>query len=220
MTGVALKSRSFIEPDMFLAPNAKNWPFGQLEPQAYSLIMIDCPWHFVTRSKAGEAKSPQAQYRTMSIEEIAALPVVDLAAEDCLLWAWGTAPMQDVQMEIIKGWGFQFSTSGVWVKTTKTGKINFGTGYSLRNSHEPFFIGTRGSPEIKSRSERSVIMAQVREHSRKPDVAYDIARRLVPYGRAADVFSRESRPNWESFGDESGKFDLILPQVNRVSLRR
>lgn len=202
-----MKSRSFIEPDMFLEPNARVWAFGNLEPQSYSLIMIDPPWTFVTRSSAGEGKSPQAKYRTMTVADIANLPVADLAADDCLLWMWGTAPMQDVQIEILKGWGFAYSTSGVWVKTTKTGKINFGTGYSLRNAHEPFFIGTRGSPDIQSRSERSVIMAQIREHSRKPDEAYDMARRLIPHGRAADVFSRQSRDTWEAFGDEAGQFD-------------
>lgn len=206
---------SFIQPDL-LSPERSlpNWPFAPLTPQAYSLIMIDCPWHFKTRSKLGEAKSPQAYYRTMTIEEITALPVADLASDDCILWMWGTAPMIDVQISIMKRWGFKFSTSGVWVKFTKHGKLNFGTGYFLRNCHEIFLIGTRGDPEITARNIRSVIMAPAREYSRKPDEAYEAARRMMPYGRAADVFSRETRDGWETFGDEAGKFDQLNGAIN------
>ncbi len=205
MTGSA-----FVQPDLFGHKTVDTWPFGALEPQAYSLIMIDCAWHFETRSKAGEEKSPQAKYRTMTLDGIAALPVADLACENCLLWMWATAPMLDVQMDIMKGWGFRFSTSGVWVKTTTTGKLAFGTGYVFRNSHEIVLIGTRGEPKAVSKSIRSTIMAPVREHSRKPDEAYEAARALVPYGRAADVYSRESRQGWESFGDQAGMFDEQL----------
>lgn len=199
---------SYLAPDMFDGGIAE-WPFGHLEPAAYSLISIDPPWRFLTRSPKGEGRSPQAHYRTMSLEEIAALPVADLALPDCLLWMWGTAPMMDVQMHILKGWGFKFLSSGVWVKATVNGKISFGTGYCFRNAHEPILLGTRGNPEIISKSVRSVIMGPLREHSRKPDEAYTAARKLVPYGRAADVYSREARPGWESFGDEAGKFDEI-----------
>ena len=199
---------SYVQPDIFGHDTVGNWPFGHLEPHAYSLIMIDCAWRFLTRTKAGEGKSPQAHYRTMTLDEIAALPVADLAAPDCLLWMWCTAPMQDKQIEIMKGWGFKYGTQMVWVKTTVTGKINFGTGYLARGSHEPIILGIRGAPSIKSKSVRSVIMAPLREHSRKPDEAYVAARKLIPYGRAADVYSRETRPTWESFGDEAGKFDV------------
>ena len=198
---------SFIEPDMFSKPTNAVWPFGSLEPRAYSLIMIDCAWRFLTRSPKGEGRSPQAHYRTMTLDEIAALPVADLAADDCLLWMWATAPMLDSQITILKGWGFKFTTSGTWVKTTKNGLLAFGGGYVLRNCHEPFLIGSRGSPDVSSKNVRSTIMAERREHSRKPDEAYEHARRLIPHGRAADVYSRESRPNWESYGDEAGKFD-------------
>lgn len=201
--------RSFVEPDLFEG-GVGNWPFGRLEPHAYRLIMIDPPWHFTTRSDKGNAKSPQAKYSTMSMRDIGALPVADLAYPGgCLLWMWCTAPALDIQMQIMKGWGFEFKTSGTWVKTTVNGKLAFGNGYSLRNCHEPFLLGAIGEPEVISKSVRSVVMAPGREHSRKPDEAYTAARALIPYGRAADVFSRETRPTWESFGDEAGKFDEV-----------
>jgi len=208
---------SYVAPDMF-APNCEAWPFGGLVPQAYDLIMIDPPWQFELYSAKGEEKSAQAHYETMSLAAIAALPVADLAGPDCLVWLWATAPMLDKQLDVLKGWGFRFVTSGVWVKTTVNDKIAFGTGYVLRNAHEPFLIGALGEPKT-ARCVRSVVMGRTREHSRKPDSAYAAAERLIPEGpagggrkiRRADLFSRERRPGWESWGNQVGKFTSVAP---------
>lgn len=198
--------KSFVQPDL-LAPerSLQSWPFGDLAPLSYDFIMADPPWRFETYSEAGEGKSPQAHYQTMTLEDIAALPVSDLARTNCLLWLWATAPMIPQQLEICERWGFTPKTQGVWVKTTSGGKIAFGTGYILRNAHEPFIIATRGEPKT-TRTERSVIMAQIREHSRKPDEAYAVAQKLMPHARRADLFSRQRRPGWESWGNEVEKF--------------
>ena len=178
--------KSFVQPDL-LSPERTltDWPFGELAPLAYDFLMADPPWRFETYSALGEEKSPQAHYDTMTLDEIAALPVADLAREHCLLWLWATAPMIPEQLEICVRWGFKPKTMGVWVKTTSGGKIAFGTGYILRNAHEPFILATRGEPRTQSRSERSVIHAPLREHSRKPDEAYAMAERLMPHARRA-----------------------------------
>lgn len=201
--------KSFVQPDM-LAPDRTlpDWPFGDLQPLAYDFLMADPPWRFETYSELGEGKSPQAHYQTMTLDEIAALPVSDLARENCLLWLWATSPLICEQLEICVRWGFKPKTLGVWVKTTVGGKIAFGTGYILRSAHEPFIIATRGKPKT-TRAERSVVMAQLREHSRKPDEAYAMAERLMPHARRADLFSRQRRPGWESFGNELDMFDAL-----------
>ena len=198
---------SFIQPDMF-ASNVTHWPFGPLIPRAYSLIMIDPPWHMEMYSEAGEGKSPQANYRTMSLDEIAALPVADLAAENCLLWLWGTTPLLPKQLAIMQVWGFRYSTNAVWAKRTKHGKRWFGTGYGgFRNEHEHILIGRIGSPVITDNSVRSIVVGKAREHSSKPEAAYEAAERISKGARRADVFSRRTRPGWEACGDEAGKFD-------------
>jgi len=206
---------SWLQPGLFERADARPWPFNApnaasdtLVAQAYRLIMIDPPWHFKLHSDAtGAEKSPQAHYDCMSMDEIKALPVADLAAPDCLLWLWSTAPMLDQQIGVLAAWGFEFCTSGVWVKTTVNGHLAFGTGYVLRGAHEPFVIAKRGAPQVVSRAVRSVVMGPSRENSRKPDEAYDAARQLIPQGLACDVFSRERRPGWHVWGKEVGKFD-------------
>lgn len=200
---------SYIAPDMFLA-GSSVWPFGHLTPQSYDLIMADPPWRFELYSEAGEEKSPQAHYVTMSLDDIEALPVADLARENCLLWLWATAPMLPQQIAIGERWGFRYVTSGCWVKRTRHGKVAFGTGYVLRNAHEPFLIMKRGEPKC-GRDVRSVIEAQVREHSRKPEAAFRAAERLVLGNgksgvRRVELFSRARRSGWDTWGNEVGKF--------------
>lgn len=172
----------------------------------YGLIMADPAWLFELRSKAGEKKSAQAHYDCMTIDEIAALNVGHLADKDCLLWLWATHPMLPQQIPIGAAWGFKFVTSGVWVKTTAHGKLAFGTGYRLRSASEPFLIYTNGNPETV-RDVRTVIMGEARDHSRKPEEAYETAERLVKGNvHRLDLFSRQVRPGWDQCGDEVGKF--------------
>jgi N6-adenosine-specific RNA methylase IME4 len=170
--------------------------------------MIDPPWAFKTYSEKGKGKSAEQHYPTMSMEEILALPVADLAHQDGMyVWLWATAPMYDQARMCFDFWKVKYVTQGVWVKTTLAGGPTFGTGYVLRNAHEPFLIGKVGKPKLHCRSIRSVIMAPRREHSRKPDIAYVEATKMAgPYAKA-DVFSREARLGWDAFGNEAKKFN-------------
>ncbi len=205
---------SYTEPDFF-RPRLANWPFKGLQPGKYNLVMADPPWQFELYSGEGEEKSAQAKYECMKLEDIVSLPVADLAAPDCLLWLWATAPMLDQQIDVLKRWGFEFTTSGVWVKTTKRGKLAFGTGYVLRNSHELFLIGTRGDPKT-SKSVRSVVMGERREHSRKPETAFQAAEKLIASATRCELFSRTNRPGWDVWGNETGKFNQMKTETNNA----
>lgn len=188
----------------------KSWPFGELMPYAYDFIMIDPAWRFLLRSAKGERKSPQAHYKTMTIEDIRRLPVSALAAENCLLWMWATAPMLPLQLEVMtRYWGFKYVTMGAWHKKTINKKTSFGGGYVLRSACEPFLIGKIGRP-ITTKSTRNIVEGLTREHSRKPEEAYHAAERLMPNARRADVYSRTTRAGWEAYGDEAGKFDEVV----------
>lgn len=189
--------------------------------------MADPPWSYDMRSEKGYAKAPEAQYSTMPLDAIKALPVEALAATDCLLWLWAVNPQLPQAMDVLRAWGFTFKTAGTWLKRSKHGKVAFGTGYILRSANEPFLIGTRGSPKT-TRGTRSAIItdaaqelmemgivpkvvvtieAVAREHSRKPDEAYLACEELMPGARRLDLFSRQRRDGWTSWGDEAGKFE-------------
>lgn len=174
-------------------------------PGGFDLIMADPPWSFDNFSAKGERKNAKAHYSCMRLADIKAMPVEILAANDCVLWLWATNPMLPQAIETLAAWGFQFKTAGHWGKMTKNGKIAFGTGYILRGAGEPFLIGTRGSPRT-SRSVRSLILAPIREHSRKPDEAFEAAERLMPDARRIELFARQARPGWAAWGDQIDRF--------------
>jgi N6-adenosine-specific RNA methylase IME4 len=181
-------------------------PFASLGGQHFDFIMADPPWSYKNYSRKGEHKGAAAQYTCMELADIKALPVAELAAPDCLLMLWATNPLLDRAFEVMAAWDFTFKTAGHWAKYTPGGKQAFGTGYLLRAAGEPFLIGTRGRPQV-TRACRSVINGVVRGHSRKPVEAYEWAEELMPHARRIEVFARQSRPGWTTWGDEATKFD-------------
>lgn len=207
-----------------------TWQFGDLKPLSYDLIMADPPWATKARSPKGERKSAAAKYKLMPLDEIAALPVYQLAAPDCVLFLWGvwnlTLHGGDLRRdyrdadasrspigEIIRAWGFRYATGGCWRKTTINNKVSFGTGYRVRSSCEPFFIGIIGNPKT-SRGERNIFDGLRRAHSQKPDEAYAWCERYFPNARRLELFSRSSRPGWDAWGDEAGKFDEFFSKAD------
>lgn len=171
----------------------------------YGLIMADPPWAYENWSEAGEGKNAAAQYSCMGLEDIKEMQVGALAARDCVLWLWATNPLLDQAFEVMTAWGFQFKTAGHWSKKTKHGKQAFGTGYILRCAGEPFLIGTVGNPKT-ARNVRSVIEGPLREHSRKPEEAFEAAEQLCGDVPRIELFSRQERNGWDVFGNQTDKF--------------
>ena len=191
--------------------------FKALNPP-YGLIMADCPWSFKHHSNKGFKKSAEGKYKTMTPEQIKALPVSDLADKDCMLWLWATNPTLPLAIEVVQSWGFEFKTAGTWVKMSsrwredmwkdrEQPKQAFGNGYILRSANEPFIIATRGKPKVQAKNIRGAIFAAVRQHSRKPDEAFHAAEQLLPSVNKLELFSRQSRAGWDTWGDQRDIFD-------------
>jgi N6-adenosine-specific RNA methylase IME4 len=198
-------------PPVWRAEDAPpDWPFVGLPPGVFKAIIADPPWTFRAYSDKGLKKSPQMHYACMNLDAIKALPVADLAHPDgCALALWATAPMLEQAIEVMRAWGFTYKTMGAWAKRSKTGeKWAFGTGHILRSAAEPWLIGTIGRPPVLARDERNLIVAPVREHSRKPDTLHSKMARLYG-GPAAELFARETRAGWSAWGNEATRFDAI-----------
>lgn len=184
-------------------PNENSF---ELPKGPYGVILADPPWTFKTYSDNGLEKSPQAHYVCMTIDEINKMPITDCAAEDSVLILWATAPMMLLAFETMAAWGFKYKTMGPWAKQSKTGnKWAFGTGYILRSASEFWLIGTRGKPKPLRHDVRNLIVAPVREHSRKPEEIYHIAETLYE-GPRLELFARQKREGWDCWGNETDKF--------------
>jgi N6-adenosine-specific RNA methylase IME4 len=182
--------------------------FAGLKLGCYRAILADPPWPFRTWSAKGSGRSAISHYDTMSFDELAALPVAELAASDCALFLWAYDPLLHRAFELMAAWDFTFKTRAfTWVKTTRAGQgFAFGCGYYTRANSEIVLLGTRGRPKVLSHSVSELIVAPRREHSRKPDETRERIEQLVA-GPYLELFARDSRPGWDAWGIETGLFD-------------
>lgn len=177
-------------------------PIGQ-----FGLVLADCPWRFVSWDGVSAVPTSAADpYPTMSLEDLKAMPMDFTGAADCVCVLWATAPCLPQALEVLTAWGFAYKTAGAWAKQSSTGrKWAFGTGHIFRSAAEFYVVGMRGSPRLRSKSVRNLIVAPIREHSRKPEQMHEMCERLFD-GPYLELFGRQQRPNWTVVGNESTKF--------------
>jgi len=166
------------------------------------IIAIDPPWPFAGWSERSNRR-PTDHYETTTIEEIKALPIKALAAENCAVFCWVTWPFMPMWTSILDAWGVTFSGLAFdWVKLNKSGKsLHWGTGLGTRANPEPCLLARIGSPQRFDEGVHSIIMAPVGAHSEKPDEAYRRMERLFG-GPRLEVFARKPREGWHTWGDE------------------
>jgi N6-adenosine-specific RNA methylase IME4 len=189
-------------------------PFAGLPRGHYGAIYADPPWSFDVWSKdTGNGRSPSAHYQTQSIEDLCALSVESLAAPDCSLFLWCCWPSMPDALRLIEAWGFTYKTCGFsWLKAdpyklwTLEEDVYMGMGYWTRANTEPCLLATRAKPKRLSSGVRQGIIDKPREHSRKPDCVHERIERLVA-GPYLELFARQSRKGWTTWGNEATKFD-------------
>ena len=135
----------------------------------YNVILADPPWAYRVWSKKGIGRTAENHYPTMSIEDIRALPVGDLADDNCALFLWITFPQLNEAFSLIESWGFAYKTVAfVWVKQNKkVPSLFWGLGYWTRTNAEVCLLATRGKPKRQSASVHQVILSPVEQHSIK-----------------------------------------------------
>lgn len=199
------------------SPIVQSGPLKGLQRLHYGVIEADPPWSYKTYSNSDRGVVPHrtedAPYDPMTAEELLALPVAEIAAEDCVLHMWTISSHFDQCLALGRAWGFTYKSFGFnWVKTQKSDpeKPKMGMGKWFRQESEIGLIFTRGKPKRLSAGVRQVIMEPKREHSRKPDVRLERLEQLAA-GPYLEMFSRKSRKGWDVMGDEAGKFDALDP---------
>jgi N6-adenosine-specific RNA methylase IME4 len=173
----------------------------------YHVIVMDPPWKYDNRAKdiTHRAANP---YPDMTIEEIRGWEkdnggIPALALDDCILWLWTTNAHVKQAHELAEAWGFEVKTILTWVKS------KMGTGDWLRGKSEHCLMCIKGKPIINLTNQTTILNGPLREHSRKPDEFYKMVDELCP-GKKIDIFSREQRKGWMTYGNEPKKFTETL----------
>jgi N6-adenosine-specific RNA methylase IME4 len=134
----------------------------------------------------------------MTLEEIAALPVGELADREAHLYVWTTNAFLEATYLLVRGWGFRFSQVLVWAKTPR----GLGMGGAFTNTTEFVVFAWRGKLAPKRRLETSWFNWPRGEHSKKPEAFLDLVE-SVSHGPYLELFARRNRFGWDTWGNES-----------------
>lgn len=173
----------------------------------FSTVLADPPWQFQNRTgKVAPEHRRLNRYGTMTLEDIKAVPVDDVCAPTAHLYLWVPNALLPDGLAVLAAWGFQYKSNIVWHKVRKDGGPDGrGVGFYFRNTTELILFGVRGKLArtlAPGRSQVNIICSQKREHSRKPDEAYDLIERCSP-GPFLELFARGARPGWSAWGNQA-----------------
>jgi N6-adenosine-specific RNA methylase IME4 len=171
----------------------------------FRVIFADPAWRFRDRLRMSTVKrGAEDNYRTMTIAEIAALPVARLASDDAVLVLWRPSSLAKPALDVLEGWGFRQTGELVWNKVKPNGRKHFGMGRLTRAAKEVAWVGVRGRPyrHLATRSERDTFEAPPLRHSAKPEIVQDAFERMFPGGPFLELYARRERPGWVCVGNE------------------
>jgi N6-adenosine-specific RNA methylase IME4 len=177
----------------------------------YRTIVADPPW---TEPMTGQFASRHSRplaltYPSMTVAEIEALPVADLAERACHLWLWTTNRYLEVAFDVMRAWGFTYLTTVTWVKPSGMGAWFASTtqhclfGYYQRCE----FPGRRWAP--------THFHAVPPRHSQKPEAFLDLVEEISPAPRL-ELFARRQRLGWDTWGDEALEHVRLSPSLATV----
>lgn len=149
----------------------------------------------------------------MPLEDIKALPVSEIAAENCVLFMWTTIPFLRQSFEVIESWGFRYKTVAfVWIKKNrKADSLFWGNGYWTRANAELCMLATRGHPKRESAAVHQVILTHIEEHSKKPQEARERIVKLMGDVPRIELFARQKTDGWDVWGNEV-ESDILMPE--------
>lgn len=173
----------------------------------FGTILADPPWQFQNRTgKVAPEHKRLNRYGTMTLDEICALPVADIAADPSHLYLWVPNALLPEGLRVMEEWGFRYISNIVWHKIRKDGGSDGrGVGFYFRNVTELLLFGVRGKNARTldpGRSQVNMIQTRKREHSRKPDEQYEVIE-ACSWGPRLEMFSRGTRKNWTVWGNQA-----------------
>lgn len=177
----------------------------------FKAILIDPPWKFIARSDKGEGRSAGEHYTTTGLDPIKALPLAELADDDCVMFMWMVDWCPKWAFELIEHWRFAHKTTAfTWAKENESGEgWHMGQGYWTRSNPEDCWLATRGHPQRMNADVRQLIVAPVMEHSRKPDEIHERIMRLVE-GPYLEIYARRPREGWVTWGNEISREQFAI----------
>lgn len=204
------------------AANSINKDFlKEIKGKKFGTILADPPWQFQNRTgKIAPEHKRLARYGTMQLEDIANLPVGQVAADTAHLYLWVPNALLLEGLKVMEAWGFTYKTNIVWHKIRKDGGPDGrGVGFYFRNTTELILFGVRGKNArtlAPGRSQVNIIKTMKREHSRKPDELYPLIE-ACSSGPFLELFARRTRKKWTAWGNQAESYEPTWPTYSNHS---
>ena len=179
----------------------------ELQGEQFGTVLADPPWRFLNRTgKVAPEHRRLSRYETLSVEEIAEIPVADHVNEVAHCYLWVPNALLPQGLSVLASWGFEYKTNLVWHKIRKDGGSDGrGVGFYFRNVTELLLFGIRGKKARTldaGRRQVNLIATRKREHSRKPDEQYEIIE-SCSRGPYLELFGRGRREGWTIWGNQA-----------------
>lgn len=173
----------------------------------FATLLADPPWRFTNRTgKMAPEHRRLSRYGTLTVDDIAGLPLADLMTEPAHCYLWVPNALLPEGLTVLAAWGFAYKTNLIWHKVRQDGGSDGrGVGFYFRNVTEVCLFGVRGKgarTRAAGRRQVNLIASRKREHSRKPDEQYALIEACSP-GPYLEVFARGTRPGWTMWGDQA-----------------
>ena len=157
----------------------------------------------------------------MTLDDIKALPVADLADDKAQLYLWVPNALLPDGLAVMEAWGFEYKSNIVWEKTRKDGMPDGrGVGFYFRNVTELLLFGIKkkSAPNrtlAPARSQVNLIRAMKREHSRKPDEFIPLIEACSQAPRI-ELFARGDRDGWDMWGNQAAVTGAAMPGIDTL----
>jgi N6-adenosine-specific RNA methylase IME4 len=174
----------------------------------YRTIVADPPWDYAGRQwngfAGGKVKGEWGwnrpiPYPSLSLEQIRALPVGELAEDAAHLYLWTTQRFLWDVPSVIEAWGFGGGILLTWCKKP----MGRGLGDAFTPTTEFVLFAHRGGLRPERRFGSTWFEGKRGRHSSKPESFLDIVEQVSP-GPYVELFRRGGdRLGWDSWGNES-----------------
>lgn len=183
----------------------------------FRCIVADPPWKYgawgAPKNRPNNADTTyDLPYPSMTVEEIKALPVAEMAAEDCDIYLWVTQKYLPDAFEVLKAWGFRYCQTLTWCKTPR----GTGQGGLYCPTTEFCLLGRKGRMPVKKRVDTTWwnVKRAHNAHSKKPEEFQDIIEAQSD-GPRLELFARRARPGWAVWGNEVAS-DVTFSSQNKL----
>lgn len=174
---------------------------GSASRSKFKTIVADPPWRTTTGPKGfgySDGGHVRLEYPVMTLDEIKALPVDELAEDAAHLYVWTTNILVRQCYEVVESWGFKPSVLLTWAKNP----IGMGLGDAFGITTEHVVFGHRGGLRPKCRVPTTWWNWKRGRHSAKPEAFQDMVESVSP-GPYIELFARRSRLGWATWGNEA-----------------